>query len=315
MRVRFNFAVPILSLLLAASASAQVTAEEAIGWRLFFDEILSGPQTFSCATCHLPEKGYEGGEALSKGAHDDVLGRNTPTVVNLSENEYFFWDGRASSLADQAEGPITNPQEMDLTMEEAANRVGSEKRYRVAFEMAGLGEVNEKGILEAIAAFEAALETGPTRFDRWINGDRNALTEQEERGRQVFFTKGDCALCHNGINLADDDFHNVGTGTAADRGRYEVEEDEYYLGAFKTPALRNWKGREPFMHDGRFETLREVIEFYVNPAPNEIGEREIDAIPLTEAEIVDLMAFLETFNGAWPDLAPYEAAWKELVAE
>lgn len=304
----------ILPLLMAVSATAQVTAEEAIGWRLFFDDILSGPRNFSCGTCHLPEKGYEGGEALSKGAHDDVLGRNTPTVVNLSEAEYFFWDGRASSLAEQAEGPITNPQEMDLTMEEAAARVGGETHYRTAFEKAGLGEIDEQGILEAIAAFEAALKTGPTRFDRWINGDRDALNEQEERGRQIFFTKGDCALCHNGINLSDDDFHNIGTGTADDRGRYEIEKDDYYLGAFKTPALRNWKTREPFMHDGRFDTLRDVIDFYVNPTPTEIGEREIDAIPLTEEEITDLMAFLETFNGAWPDLAPYESAWEELVA-
>ncbi len=305
----------VLPLLFAAAASAQVTPEEAIGWQLFFDKNLSGPRNFSCATCHVPDKGYEGGEALSKGAHDDVLGRNTPTVINLAEAEFFFWDGRAATLAEQAEGPITNPQEMDLAMEEATERVRGEALYRKAFERAGLGEIDEEGILEAIATFEASLVTGPTAFDAWINGDRNAFTEQEERGRVVFFTKGDCALCHNGANFSDDDFHNIGTGTAEDRGRYEIEEDEYYLGAFKTPALRNWKTREPFMHDGRFATLRDVIEHYVNPEPNDIGVSEIDPISLTEQDVDDLVAFLETLNGTWPDLGPYETAWNELVAE
>jgi cytochrome c peroxidase len=307
-------AVAALLLSSPADAVAEVAPKEAIGWHLFFDKNLSGPKTFSCASCHLPEKGYEGGEALSKGAHGDVLARNTPTVVNLQENEFFFWDGRAGSLAEQAKGPMTNPKEMDVDLEEAVKRISSDPAYRAAFSKAGVHEIDADAIFDAIASFEMTLKTGPTRFDRWVNGDRDALTEQEERGRSVFFTKGDCALCHNGANFADDDFHNVGTGTESDRGRYEVEKDEYYLGAFKTPALRNWKLREPFMHDGRFKTLREVIDFYVNPPPTVVGEREIDPIPLTAQEIDDLIAFLEVLNGDWPDLAPYKAAWQRLVA-
>ena len=307
----------IVALLLCSpmGALAQVTPEEAIGWHLFFDKNLSGPKNFSCATCHIPEKGYEGGEPLSKGAHDDVLGRNTPTVVNLSENEFFFWDGRAGSLVEQARGPMTSPKEMDVDLKEAAQRIAADPAYRTAFKKAGVDDIDEEAILDAIAAFEMSLKTGPTRFDQWVNGDSGALSEREERGRRIFFTKGDCALCHNGANFADDDFHNIGTGAAEDRGRYEVEQDEYYLGAFKTPALRNWKSREPFMHDGRFKTIREVIDFYVNPGPTKIGQREIDAIPLTDEEIDDLVAFLETLNGEWPDLAPYQAAWKKLVAQ
>ena len=306
--------IAVLRLCSPTAAFAQVTPEEAIGWHLFFDKSLSGPNTFSCASCHLPDKGYEGGEALSKGAHGDVLPRNTPTVVNLHENEYFFWDGRAGSLAEQAKGPMTNPQEMDVDLDEAVRRIKSEPAYRSAFQEAGVDQIDADAIFDAIAAFEMTLETGPTRFDHWINGDTEALTEQEERGRRIFFTKGDCALCHNGANFADDDFHNVGTGTESDRGRYEIENDAYYLGAFKTPALRNWKSREPFMHDGRFKTLREVIEFYVQPTPTVVGKREIDPIPLTPEEIDDLITFLDVLNGDWPDLAPYEAAWQRLVA-
>ena len=309
-------AVAFVALLCSTSAAfSQVTPQEAIGWHLFFDKNLSGPRNFSCATCHVPEKGYEGGEALSKGAHGDILGRNTPTVVNLSENEFFFWDGRAGSLAEQARGPMTNPKEMDVDLKEAVARIADDPAYRAAFKKAGVDDLDEEALVDAIAAFEMSLRTGPTRFDEWVNGNTDALTEQEERGRRIFFTKGDCALCHNGANFADDDFHNIGTGTESDRGRYDVEKDEYYLGAFKTPALRNWKSREPFMHDGRFKTIREVIHFYVNPGPNKIGKREIDPIPLTAEEVEDLVAFLEVLNGEWPDLAPYAAAWQELVAE
>jgi cytochrome c peroxidase len=300
---------------LPSASLAQVTPQEAIGWRLFFDKNLSGPQNFSCVSCHIPDKGYEGGEALSKGTHGDILGRNTPTVVNLHENEFFFWDGRAGSLAEQAKGPMTNPKEMDIQLAEAVRRVSADPAYRTAFQKAGVDEIDEDAIGDAIAAFEATLRTGPTRFDQWVNGDVNALTEKEERGRVVFFTKGDCALCHNGANFADDDFHNIGTGTESDRGRYEIEKDEYYLGAFKTPALRNWKSREPFMHDGRFRTIREVIHFYVNPGTIKVGESEIDPIDLTPEDVEDLVAFLEVLNGDWPELAPYETAWNNLIAK
>lgn len=306
----------LLALLGAGSLAANGVAPlEAIGWRLFFDPLLSRPRNTSCATCHDPEKGYEDGEALGKGAHGDTLPRNTPTVVNLADAELFFWDGRAASLEEQAAGPIENPIEMNLTLDEALERVRAQRHYREAFAAAGVEEISKDDILATIAAFERKLRTGPTKFDAWINGDRGALNEQEEKGRQIFFTKGDCALCHNGLHLTDGDFHNVGTATPEDVGRYAIDGDQYYLGAFKTPSLRNWKGREPFMHDGRFATLREVIEFYVSPGETQVGEREIDAIALSREEIDDLLVFLETLNGEWPDLQPFEAAWKGLVAE
>ncbi|MEZ5363196.1 MAG: cytochrome c peroxidase [Bryobacterales bacterium] len=269
----------------------------------------------SCGSCHLPEKGYEGGEALSKGAHGDILGRNTPTVVNLADAEFFFWDGRAGSLEEQAQGPMQNPKEMDMKLDEIVERVSAQPHYRKAFEKIGVHKITADAIAEALAAFERKLVTGPTKFDRWINGDRSALSPQEERGRMIFFTKGDCAMCHNGQNLTDGDFHNIGTGTKDDEGRSAIDPDPYFKGAFKTPALRNWKTREPFMHDGRFKTLREVLEFYSEPPPTEVGEREIEAKHFTPQEIDDLLAFFETLNGSWPDLKPFEKAWKDLGVE
>lgn len=296
-----------------ALLAAGPTPEEALGWKLFFDPLLSRTGEFSCATCHDPEKGYEGGEALSKGVHGDVLARNTPTVVNLAEAEFLFWDGRAGSLEEQAKGPIENPLEMDLKMAEAVHLVRDQEHYRRAFARIGKS-ITEVSIVEAIAAFERKLTTGETVFDRWIQGDREALNEEQERGRLLFFTKGDCALCHNGLHLADGDFHNVGTGSEEDLGRSAIDADDYYRGAFKTPALRNWKGREPFMHDGRFATLRDVIRHYSDPPPNEIGESEVDPRNFSDSEVEDLVAFMETLNGAWPDLAPFEKAWAELNA-
>ena len=293
----------------------EISRQEAIGWRLFFDPILSRPRNTSCGTCHKPENGFEQGMAFSKGAHGDVLPTSTPTVVNLREADYFFWDGRAESLEEQATGPITNPIEMDLTLDEAVARVKAEARYRRAFAAIGVNEIAIDDIVGAIAAFERKLTTGETAFDRWLQEDRSALSDSQARGRMIFFTRGECAICHMGKNFTDNDFHNVGTGSEADLGRYNVTQDRGDRGAFKVPSLRNWKGREPFMHDGRFASLHEVIEHYSEPPPAKVGESELDPLDLTQAEKDDLLAFLEALNGDWPDLSVFEAAWKELTGD
>ena len=154
----------------AAAPAGEVSPQEAIGWRLFFDPLLSGPKNTSCATCHIPTAGYEQGVALGKGAHGDVLPVNTPTVVNLGEAEYFFWDGRAASLEEQAAGPITNPKEMDLTLQEAVARVKAQPHYQKAFAAMGVNEITADDITGAVAAFERKLVTGETPFDRWLKG-------------------------------------------------------------------------------------------------------------------------------------------------
>ena len=293
----------------------EISRQEAIGWRLFVDPILSRPRNTSCGTCHKPEHGFEQGMAFSKGAHGDVLPISTPTVVNLREADYFFWDGRAESLEAQAKGPITNPIEMDLTLDEAVARVKAEARYRRAFAAIGVSNIAIDDIVGAIAAFERKLITGETAFDRWLQGDRSALSDSQGRGRMIFFTSGECAICHMGNNFTHNDFHNVGTGSEDDLGRYNVTKREDDKGAFKVPSLRNWKGREPFMHDGRFKTLGEVIDHYSDPPPAKVGESELDPLDLTAAEKGDLLAFLDALNGDWPDLSVFEKTWKELVSE
>lgn len=294
----------------AASGSPGVLA--AIGWKLFFDPLLSAPRNTSCSTCHDPEKGFESGVALGKGAYGDLLPRNAPTVVNLASAEFFFWDGRASSLEEQAKGPIENPIEMDLSLDEAARRVRAQPSYVRAFSRVGIDEIDIEAVARALAAFERTLVTGPALYDQWLSGDRSVFDEEQERGRMIFFTRGQCATCHFGPNFTDGMFHNIGTGSKEDSGRFTVSGDPYDLGAFKTPALRNWKGREPFMHDGRFETVDDVLEFYNEPKSGAVGESELDPLDLTESDRAAVKAFLETLNGAWPNLEPYQAAWAAL---
>ncbi len=302
-----------LALAPALASGAAISALEAIGWKLFFDPLLSEPRNTSCSSCHIPDKGFETGVALGEGAYGDRLPRNAPTVVNLADAQYFFWDGRAESLEEQAKGPIENPIEMNLALDEAAARVRAEPAYARAFARAGIPEIRIGEVARALAAFERGLTTGPTLFDEWLRGDRAVFDDAQERGRMIFFTRGQCATCHLGPNLTDGLFHNIGTGSAEDPGRSAISGDDYDLGAFKTPALRNWKGRGPFMHDGRFATLDDVLDFYNEPKEGALGHTELDPLGLDEQDQADVKAFLETLNGAWPDLAPYEAAWQAIL--
>ncbi len=305
-----------LSALVALAASPlagdDIGVLEAIGWKLFFDPLLSAPRNTSCATCHIPENGFESGVALGEGAHGDKLPRNAPTVVNLADAQFFFWDGRAGSLEEQAKGPIENPIEMDLSLAEAARRVRDEPHYARPFALEGITDITIDEIVRALAAFERTLVTGPTLYDNWLAGDRSVFDESQERGRMIFFTRGQCATCHFGPNFTDGMFHNIGTGTAEDPGRFAVSKDNYDLGAFKTPALRNWKNREPFMHDGRFATLDDVLDFYSEPKTGAVGETELDPLQFTKQDRIDIKAFLATLNGSWPDLEPYESAWEQI---
>ncbi len=298
---------------LATASDSLPSPRAAIGWKLFFDPLLSRPQNTSCATCHDPAKGYGDGLPLGKGAYGQTLPRHTPSVVNLQNASHLFWDGRAQSLEDQAIGPLTNPIEMDMTPPEIVARVAAQPHYQRAFAAIEVSDIRIDDIVSAIAAFERTLVTGPVLFDRWLQGDKKALNAAQKRGRMIFFTRGQCAICHVGNNFTDHDFHNVGTGTSDDFGRFAITQQPEDRGSFKTPSLRNWKGREPFMHDGRFASMRDVLQFYSDPPTPQVGESELDPLELETDEITDLLAFLDTLNGSWPDLSGYATAWEKLV--
>jgi len=306
----------LFATLVCGGALAQETAvapQAAIGWKLFFDPELSRNRNQSCATCHDPAFGWGDGKHFSTGTHGDVLARNTPSVVNLAKAAQLFWDGRAGSLEEQAAGPITNPLEMDLTLDEAAARIAAQPDYRAAFAQINVETITITDITAALAAFQRTLTTGPTAYDRWLEGNADALDRAQKNGRFLFFTRGQCAICHIGTDFSDHKLHNIGTGTVADGGRAIVTGVDEDRGLFKTPSLRNWRGKEPFMHDGRFATMAEVLAYYTDPPAPEVGESELDPLGFSARDQADLLAFMDALNGEWPDLAPYARAWDDLL--
>ncbi len=296
-------------------APAEVDAQQAIGWKLFFDPNLSRNRNTSCASCHDPGHGYSDGKRFSLGTHGEELTRNSPTVVNLANANHLFWDGRADSLETQAEGPLTDPREMDMSLAEVVDRVSADSDYLRAFQAIGVDQISISDITTALAAFQRNLVTGETAYDRWLQGDRDALDRSQSNGRFLFFTRGQCATCHIGDNFSDNSFHNIGTGTEQDLGRFMVTGEERDRGAFKTPSLRNWRGTEPFMHDGRFASMEDVIDFYMETPASQVGRSELDPLNFRERDRNDLLAFMDALNGDWPDLSPHQAVWQALVDE
>ncbi|MEK7389542.1 MAG: cytochrome-c peroxidase, partial [Elusimicrobiota bacterium] len=193
-------------------ADNPVTAAKiALGKALFFDPRLSGDKTVSCATCHDPSKGWTDRAAVSTGIKGQRGGRSAPTVLNSAHMELQFWDGRASSLEEQAIGPIQNPIEMGFTHEGCVARLSSIAGYAPLFRAAfGDEAVSIDRIGKAIATFERTVLSGNSPFDRWQAGKKNAMSAAARRGFNLFHGKANCAICHDGFNFSDSDFHNLG---------------------------------------------------------------------------------------------------------
>ncbi len=271
----------------------------ALGRDLFFDPRLSRTNRVACATCHRPELAFTDGRRFAVGVEDRRGTRNTPSLLGVAEQSSFFLDGRASSLEAQALLPIENPREMDSRLTDVIAAIDDDSEYRRRFQTVFGGRVTSARIAEAIAAFERTLTAPETPFDRHLAGDSDALSPAAERGMALFFSDARCSECHPSPRLTDGEFHNVGAADPAlpvDEGRRAVtgrREDE---GAFKTPALRNVSQTAPYMHNGRFKTLREVVEHYnfgaVNPLGNEHRDERLEVLYLSEDQVDDLVAFL-----------------------
>jgi cytochrome c peroxidase len=267
-----------------------------LGKQLYFDPRLSRDNTVSCATCHDPKKGWSNGEAFATGVRGQVGGRSAPTIVNAAYSDLQFWDGRAERLEGQALGPIQNPIEMDLPIDEAVAKLNKIPGYRAAFQKVFGTDVIADGIAKAIASFERTCLSGDAPYDRFKAGDIAALSESAQRGMKIFFGKGQCSSCHVGHSFSDFSFHNIGVGMdkeKQDLGRYEVTKLLGDKGGFKTPTLREIARTAPYMHDGRFKALEEVVDYYdkggfANPQIDE----GIFPLKLTPEEKADLVKFL-----------------------
>ena len=281
--------------------SGTIDTKEDLGRKLFFDPILSEDSTISCASCHRPEFAFADTARVSVGVHQRKGKRNSPSAMNLLIQEKFFWDGRADSLEQQALAPIENPDEMNLSVDEALRRLNNSKDYAQLFIRFYQSGATRASLANALASFERTLETSESPFDEWkITDDSSLVSPAVMRGFDIFSTKGKCTNCHFGSNFTRNDFRNIGLFNGADlndSGRAVITGNPVDIGKFKTPGLRNVALTAPYMHNGMFKTLKEVIEFYNDPAkivPDAICRDSVLAKPLglTELDMADLEAFL-----------------------
>lgn len=276
--------------------------EEALGERLFFDPILSRDSSVSCASCHKPEFAFADNVAFSKGVYNQLGERNTPGIMNQRDHNFYFWDGRVETLEEQALGPMENHMEMDFPLTLTIRRLIKNESYNRAFYNVYGKKPSKELIAQAIAAYEKTLETSNTAFDNYLlETDTTLFSESAKRGLDIFNTKGKCFDCHFGGDFTGSDkFKNIGLYNGKnlnDAGRFKITGNIKDLGAFKIPGLRNVAQTAPYMHNGMFKTLRNVIDYYNEPdkfVSNSINRDTLLKKPLglTETEKTDLENFL-----------------------
>jgi cytochrome c peroxidase len=277
------------------------TAKTTLGRYLFFDKRFSRDSSVSCASCHKPEYAFsDAGNRTSAGFAGLRGTRNAPSLTNVAYNTSLFWEGGIPTLELQVIAPILNPVEMNMNTDTLISRLAQDARYALLFRQAwGDSRITLERITKSIAAFERTFLSGSSPFDQWLQGKQDAISASAKRGADLFFgERGDCFHCHGGFNFTDNQFHNTGLDSITiDEGRYRITNIEADKGKFKTPTLRNIAVTQPYMHDGRFQTLEEVVRHYNSggkPHPNR--DPLIRPLGLTESEIQDLVAFLQALT-------------------
>ncbi len=290
-----------------------------LGRLLFFDPVLSQNNDISCATCHNPDLGFTDGKGQAVGDHGVLLPRSAMSLWNVAYNTSFFWDGRATSLEEQMTTPLTGENEMVASPDGIVAELKEIPEYVSLFEIAFGSEdaVTYENMQNAIAAFERTLLTDNSPFDRYARGDVNALTAAQRRGLGLFRSAATrCFECHAAPTFADESFSVTGVpdlpGQEHDSGRLQVESTSLD-GAFKSPSLRNIALTAPYMHNGAFATLEEVVEFYAKGGGRDSGVENMDihvlGFDLTDQEKADLVAFMyalsdETNLPEFPESVP-----------
>lgn len=269
-----------------------------LGNRLFHDPRLSHDNSISCASCHDLSKGGTDQSRFSVGINGTVGKVNAPTVFNSGLNVAQFWDGRAKSLEEQASGPVNNPAEMGSSWAEVIGKLRMDNEYQALFQRVYPDGMNAANIAKAIATFERSLRTPNSRFDRYLRGEKNVLSEDELKGYRRFVNYG-CVSCHQGAGIGGNMFQRFGVmadffkgrpPTMADQGRFNVtglEEDRH---VFKVPSLRNVAVTFPYFHDGSAKTLSDAVKV--------MGKYQLGKA-LSEEDVHLIVAFLHTLSGEW----------------
>ena len=277
----------------------------ALGKKLFNEPLLSADGTQSCASCHFQSANFSDTNQFSSGITGQIGNRNASTIVNAGWNTSNFWDGRVVSLEDQAFEPITNPIEMNNTWINVENTLNANEDYQILFKEAfNIDYIDSTHVVKAIAQFERSLVSSNSKFDKFYRGEIS-LSPSELNGYAIYNSeRGDCFHCHGTLLFTDNLFHNNAIESEepfSDNGFGDVTYNPSDNGKFKTPSLRNIEYSAPYMHDGRFATLEQVLEHYnsgghytstVDPLMKKIGI----GLQLTNQELFDLLAFLKTLS-------------------
>jgi cytochrome c peroxidase len=283
-------------------------AKTALGRRLFFDRLLSSDRSVSCATCHDPERAFADTRTLAVGVFSRVGKRHAPALVNRGFGRMQFWDGRAATLEKQVLQPIEDRNEMDLPMDEAIRRLDADESYRTAFQTAFERPISADDVARALATYVRTIRSGDAPYDRFVAGDTEALSLEQQRGLEIFRSRARCSFCHREPLFTDEAFWNTGValatdegapaGTYKDEGRFAMTGIERDRGSFKTPTLREIARTAPYMHDGSLATLADVVEFYDKGGrPNRNMFPLIAPLRLSAEDKQALVKFLESLNG------------------
>ena len=268
-----------------------------LGDRLFHEPQLSADGTISCASCHDLSTGGDDGRRVSVGVGGVEGELNAPTVLNSGFNFRQFWDGRAATLEEQVDGPLQHPHEMANTWEKVLAFLSTDARYAKDFQEAYSDGITPANLRDALATYERSLFTPNSRFDRWLRGEADALTADEQQGFHLFVDTG-CVTCHQGVNVGGnlfevlgrsaDYFKDRGNEKPADLGRFNVTGNENDKHKFKVPTLRNVELTAPYLHDGSAATLKDAVEVMgTYQIGRELQPREVDL----------LVIFLKTLTG------------------
>jgi len=297
-----------------------VTPEKVeLGKLLFFDRRLSGDGTMSCASCHIPEMGFSDGLDISLNYPTTRNWRNAPTLINVAFQKFMFHDGRDLTLEEQALFPIMSAFEMNQNLDYLEEELKEVPEYVEAFRKVFGGDITRERVAMALAAYQRTLISKNSPLDRYLKGESGALSGDAKKGLEIFTGKGGCSRCHYGVNVSDNGFHALNVPDnpklkgdpqvaatvrfvakvfgyedyatlTEDPGRYLVTKERGDWKAFKTPTLRDVSRTAPYMHNGVFNTLEEVIDFV--DAGGGAGNRELKPLGLTRAEKRYLKIFL-----------------------
>lgn len=305
----------------------------ALGKKLFFDNRISGSGNLNCGSCHLPDQGWTVSTPFSIANAGHVERRNSPTLINVGYNKNLIWDGRAPNLEKQALGSTTNPVHKGQDINKLMGILNADPEMVRMFQAAYGSKPNPDDFGKAMAVFQRhVIVTGDSAFDRYVKGEKQAMSASAVRGMELFKGKAGCIACHNGPNFTDSNFYNVGLARnprfdepelaemlrfdakrmkvedweriTDDPGRYLVTKDQADWGKFKTPTLRNVAETAPYMHDGRYDTLEQVIDHFDrggDAAQNK--DPRIKPLGLAQREKEDLKTFLLELHGAVPKIA------------